>query len=44
MENHPKSETKEMTFWEYLEFLDQYWEIFGPPPRKEHVEYKNVQF
>lgn len=21
-----------MTFEEYLDFLDQYWEMFGPPP------------
>ncbi len=30
-----------MTLDEYLEFLEQYWEIFGPPPpQKPIVEYK----
>ncbi len=26
---------KPMTFEEYLDFLDEYWEIFGPPPPRE---------
>ncbi|MBI2606998.1 MAG: hypothetical protein HYW49_13070 [Deltaproteobacteria bacterium] len=28
-------ETKPMTFEEYLDFLDEYWEMFGPPPPRE---------
>lgn len=39
MDKHP-----EMTFLEFLEFLDEYWEIFGPPPLREQVEYSNVLF
>lgn len=33
-----------MTFFEYLDFLEEYWEIFGPPPPKEDVEYQEVRF
>ncbi len=32
-----------MTFLEYLDFLEDYWEIFGPPPKKQHIEYTNVK-
>ncbi len=33
-----------MTFEEYLDFLDQYWEMFGPPPAPTpKVEYKNIK-
>jgi hypothetical protein len=33
----------EMTFEEYLDFLDDYWEIFGPPQQKPIVIYKNIR-
>jgi len=33
-----------MTFEEWLDFLDEYWEIFGPPPEKTDLEYRNVRF
>ena len=31
----PPEKTKPMTFEEYLDFLDEYWEMFGPPPPRE---------
>lgn len=34
---------RNMTFMEYLDFLDEYWELFGPPPAKEIIIYKNVR-
>ena len=35
---------KPMTSDEYFQFLQEYWEIFGPiPPPKPFVEYKNVR-
>ena len=34
-----------MTFEEYLDFLDEYWEMFGPIPEpKKRIEYKTVLF
>lgn len=33
-----------MTFEEYLDFVDDFWEIFGPPPPKENFDYKDVRF
>jgi len=33
-----------MTLLEYAQFLDEYWEIFGPPPEVSFVEYKNMVF
>lgn len=27
--------TKPMTLEEYLDFLDEYWELYGPPPPRE---------
>ena len=33
-----------MNFMAYLDFLDEYWEIFGPPPARAHVDYRNVVF
>lgn len=34
---------RKMSFDEYLDFLDEYWEIFGPIPKpKPRVEYKIV--
>ncbi len=33
-----------MSLLEYLDFLDEYWEIFGPPPEKEPIVYKDVKF
>lgn len=33
-----------MTFEEYLDFLDEYWEMFGPPPPREDViSYQDVK-
>jgi hypothetical protein len=32
-----------MTFDEWLDFVDEYWEIFGPPPPKEDVEYLDIK-
>lgn len=33
-----------MTGEEYLDFLEQFWELFGPlPPRKPPVIYQNIQ-
>lgn len=32
------NKNQEMTFEEYLEFLDDYWEIFGPIPEPEEKE------
>lgn len=33
-----------MTFEEYLDFLDEYWEIFGPiPAPAPKGEYKNIK-
>lgn len=33
-----------MSFDEYLDFLDEYWEIFGPiPPAAEKPPYENVK-
>jgi len=33
-----------MTFDEYLDFLDEYWEIFGPiPPEVSKPEYEDVK-
>jgi hypothetical protein len=34
-----------MTWDEYFQFLDEYWELFGEPPaRPVPVEYSNVRF
>jgi hypothetical protein len=36
-------QNKKMTFDEYLDFLDEYWEIFGPiPAPKPKVEYRAI--
>lgn len=32
-----------MTFEEYLDFLDEYWDLFGPPPQKPYSEFKNIK-
>ena len=32
-----------MTWDEYMKFLDEYWEMFGPPRAKEKIEYKNIK-
>lgn len=34
-ETTDSTELKPMTFDEYLDFLDEYWEMFGPPPPRE---------
>jgi hypothetical protein len=33
-----------MTLIEYIDWLEQYWEIFGPPPERELVTYGDVRF
>jgi hypothetical protein len=33
-----------MTLPEYLDWLDEYWEIFGPPPSRELMIYPDVKF
>ncbi len=34
---------RKMTFEQYLDFLDEYWELFGPiPVPKLKIEYKNI--
>jgi len=35
----------EMTFEEYLEFLDDYWKLFGPIPEKPNEDhlYTNIK-
>jgi hypothetical protein len=34
-----------MTFEEYLTWLDEYWNIFGPiPPRLTIINYKIIKF
>jgi hypothetical protein len=36
-------QNRKMTFDEYLDFLDEYWDIFGPiPAPKPKAEYKTV--
>lgn len=33
-----------MDFDEYLDFLDEYWEIFGPIPKPEpKIEYQDIK-
>lgn len=32
-----------MTWDEYLDFLDQYWELYGPPPPRPLADYKDVK-
>jgi hypothetical protein len=39
-----KRATGEMTFMEYLDFLDQYWEIFGPPVARPDRVFTRVLF
>jgi len=44
--NNPKREYQErkVTFQEYLDFLDEYWEMFGPVPEPQRkAEYQNVK-
>lgn len=33
-----------MNLIEYLEWLDEYWDIFGPPPPRELTTYSDVKF
>ena len=40
MERDRKSQ---MSFDEYLDYLEEYWEIFGPPPEKTDVPYTNIK-
>jgi hypothetical protein len=36
-------QNRKMTFDEYLDFLDEYWDIFGPIPEpKPKVEYRII--
>jgi hypothetical protein len=33
-----------MTLDEYLDYLEEYWDIFGPiPPAPAYIEYKDVR-
>lgn len=34
---------KQMSFDEYLDFLEEFWELFGVPPKKEKPEYGNIK-
>lgn len=44
MENDLIIQKKDMTFEQYLEFLDEFWELFGPipipPPKKDYPDIK----
>ena len=31
-----------MSLDEYLDFLDEFWAIFGPPPVRHHIEYHKI--
>ncbi|MBF0205420.1 MAG: hypothetical protein HQK53_00890 [Oligoflexia bacterium] len=36
--------TSKMTFDQYLQFLDDYWDLFGPiPPRKKPTLYSRIK-
>ncbi len=32
-----------MSFDEYLDFLDEYEEIFGPFPGRKHLQYQSIK-